>query len=192
MPMLNRLKTSPKMILACTLLLFLVALLVLTRTAPPANVPQSPIVPAVDPNYESSLANAILDTAAIEDVPAWHVANDQAAVQGLGLRQRSLERRTSLIADRGTREAGRCFLAAIDWDYDEDGEIVYAFDRAKIQGIDPEKLKRWAAIALTVLQIVEPFVPPPYNLAVHAAVMLLKLYLADADPTPQRIFGDTY
>lgn len=157
-------------------------------TTSPAPSPSAP----VEPSYDSTLAKAIVDTAAIEDVAVWHIEHDRSAVQGLGWRKRSLERRTSLILDHGTREAGRAFLAAITETIDDNEDLIYTLDAKRLEGIDPDKLKRWAAIALTVLEIVEPFVPPPYNLGVHAAVMLLKLYLSQPDATPRRIVGETY
>lgn len=142
----------------------------------PAIVLGSPI-DAEEMQYRKQVAIAVEDSAAVENVEAWHKANDEAAVQGLGYKRRALERRTIMIPDRGIREAGKAFLAAIDDEWGADGEIHYSIDRTKLVGIDEEKLKRWAAIALTVLSIAEPFVPPPYNLGVHAAIMLLKLYL---------------
>lgn len=165
-------------------------------TQPLAPAPLNP-VPTVLPNesqqaYDEALARSIADTTAIEDVQAWHRLNDDHAIQGIGFKKRSLDLRTALIVDQGTRTAGRAFLDAIDYEVDDAGDDYYTLNRSKLEGIDPEKLKRWAAIALTVLTIAEPFVPPPYNLAVHAAIMLLKLYLAVPDPAPQRIFGDHF
>ena len=74
---------------------------------------------------------------------------------------------------------------------DAAGRRVFKIDRDAVAAIDPEKLKRWATIALTVLTFIEPFVPPPYNLAVHAAVLLLKAWLAKQDPLPQDLFPVT-
>ncbi len=141
-------------------------------------------------NYTDTITKAIIDTAAVEDVAAWHVEHDVSAIQGLGSRKPLLEKRTRFIVDQGTRTAGQAFLNAIEEHFEADGEPSYSFDRSKLVGIDPEKLHRWAAIALTFLEIAEPFVPPPYNLGVHAAVMLLKLYLAQPVPAPQQVFGE--
>jgi len=152
------------------------------RTSPAAESEES---------YAAAVGNSINDTAAIEDVPAWFDANAEHAVQGIGYKKRALERRTRIIVNAGVREAGQQFLAAIviqPGAVNEVGAPVYTLDRSKLINIDQEKLKRWAAIALVVLQFVEPFVPPPYNFAVHAAVMLLKLYLAEDEPILRTFF----
>jgi hypothetical protein len=129
---------------------------------------------ATEEAYESELSKAALDVVAIDNIQAWHAQNDDQAARGLGYKRHSLERRTRLIADEGTRKAGQQFLASLT--FDESGDLIN-LDRGLIQAIDPEKLKRWAAIAIRVLEFAEPFVPPPYNLAVRATIVLLKLYL---------------
>ncbi len=182
--------TKPKLQFgAATALAMLVCALLLLSLFNGCHVSRSTPVSEQTPAYEAAVSQAIVDAVAIDDVTAWHATNDDAAVQGFGFRKRALERRTSFIVDRGVRDAGRAFLSSIVETKNADGKTVYQLQREGFEAIDPEKLKRWAAIALTVLQIVEPFVPPPYNLAVHAAVMLLKLYLAQDEPQPARMFG---
>lgn len=165
-------------------------------TGPTTPVPTPEPTPALidSPDiFQSVINKAIADTASIENVQAWHAEHAAKAVFGLSYRKRALERRTALIADHGVRSAGKAFLAAITTaGEDEDGKTRVAVDLKKIEAIDKEKLKRWAAIALVFLEIAEPFVPPPYNLAVHAAIMLLKLYVADQDAKPKQIFGEQF
>lgn len=132
-------------------------------------------------SYNATVARACNDSAAIADPAQWEADYGSLAVEGLGRSRRMLERRTARILDRGVRDAGNRFLAAIQ-EQSIDGKISYRLDRDKLAGIDQDKLRRWAAIALAVLEIAQPFVPPPYNLATAAAIVLLKLYLAREGP----------
>lgn len=143
-----------------------------------------------DETYSAAVDKAITDAAAVDNVETWAAAYGEASIQGLGYKKSALERRTKRILNASVREAGQKFLSAIVEVPSPCGaDPSYVLDRSKLVGIDEEKLKRWAAIALVFLEIVEPFVPPPYNLAVHAAVMLLKLYLAeDNDPVIRGYF----
>lgn len=133
----------------------------------------------------------------IEDLPSdkakWHAENDQKAANFFGFRKKMLGNRTALIRDHGVRAAGFAFLSAMrdTGTTDASGMKIYKIDRDAIRAIDPAKLVRWAEIALTVLTFVEPFVPPPYNLAVHAAVMLLKAWLENQNPQPKDLFPET-
>jgi hypothetical protein len=113
-------------------------------------------------------ADAIAETAYIQAPHSWYASHSVEVKEGLErpLVSRIIRRHINRIDDPAEAAEARKLFEKVGR-----GE--------PLRGVETDRLTRFLERIIPILELIEPFVPPPYNVAVSVAVEFLKLILAN-------------
>lgn len=125
-----------------------------------------------------SQKDAIFETDAVADPRAWYLQHKAQIQQGLErpIVKLLLRRHLSKLTDPA--------------DVADVRQMLDRLDRGdSLRGIDPARVTRFLERIIPILEMIVPFVPPPYNVAVEVVIEFLKLILANR-LTPEMIAAE--